>query len=288
MSEQGIYASSDSSLSTAWARCFLEALSRRGHELTPCLVSITGFTDGVVTEEMELRAALDACLEEAGQQLVEKVAKSIFPQALWRRANGDRQKLYKDYLTALPDYVAMEPSKNGHGMYFARLIAFGTDPRTGQRVKHLPASAWSSDGNQIEFIIQHCQKGKRRAMLQAAVYDPVRDLTGAAQQGFPCLQHITFVPDFTEGTLTLNAFYATQQLFVKAYGNWLGLCRLGAFIADQTGLRFNQLCCYAGIQKMDSGMRPKRGARLDRLIALSRACIQTENVGSLVGAKDCP
>jgi hypothetical protein len=51
MSENTLYASSDPSLATAWARCYLEALSRRGHELTPCLVSITGFADGVVTED---------------------------------------------------------------------------------------------------------------------------------------------------------------------------------------------------------------------------------------------
>ena len=31
--------------------------------------------------------------------------------------------------------------------------------------------------------------------------------------GFPCLQHLSFVPDFHDGALALNAFYATQQLY---------------------------------------------------------------------------
>ena len=58
-------------------------------------------------------------------------------------------------------------------------------------------------------------------MFQACVFDPIRDHTGAAQQPFPCLQHISLVPDERSGTLSLNAFYATQQLFTKACGNWL-------------------------------------------------------------------
>ena len=123
--------------------------------------------------------------------------------------------------------------------------------------------------NQLEFIITHCQKRKRRAMLQAAVFDPVRDQTGSALQGFPCLQQISFVPDFRHSTLSLNAFYATQQLFVKAYGNWLGLCRLGDFVSGQTDLRFATLNCFAGIQKMDQ--RPKSGDLLDRLKDLAAA-----------------
>src|SRR5262245_55517223 len=47
------------------------------------------------------------------------------------------------------------------------------------------------------------------------VFDPVRDHTGSAQLPFSCLQHISFVPDKWNGTLSLNAFYATQQLFTK-------------------------------------------------------------------------
>ena len=81
------------------------------------------------------------------------------------------------------------------------------------------------------------------------------------------------MPDFRRNTLSLNAFYATQQLFVKAYGNWLGLCRLGTFVAGQTGLRFAELNCFAGIQKMDD--RPHSGDLLDRLKDLAEATVHT-------------
>jgi hypothetical protein len=111
-------------------------------------------------------------------------------------------------------------------------------------------------------------------MFQAAIYDPVRDQDAAAQKAFPCLQHVTFVPDFRGGTLALNAFYATQQLFVKAYGNWLGLARLGMFVASQVDLRFAAMNCFAGIEKMD--MRPKSGRQLERLRSAATDAVESD------------
>ena len=53
-----------------------------------------------------------------------------------------------------------------------------------------------------------------------------RDHTKSAQLGFPCMQQVSFVP--TREGLVTNAFYATQQMFDKAYGNYLGLAQLWA------------------------------------------------------------
>jgi hypothetical protein len=92
---------------------------------------------------------------------------------------------------------------NGKGLYFERLTMFGKGP---------------CGGNQLEHVIETCTErdGVRDTMLQAAVFDPGRDHTKSAQLGFPCLQHVSFVP--TREGLVTNAFYATQQLFDKAYG----------------------------------------------------------------------
>ena len=51
--------------------------------------------------------------------------------------------------------------------------------------------------------------------------------------------------------LVLNAFYATQQIVHKGYGNYLGLARLGAFMASQMDRRFERLNVFVGIAKMD-------------------------------------
>src|SRR5262245_2595988 len=140
------YTSVETTLSTAWARAFLTLLTCPRRELAPFMVSITAPAGAQVLQEDDLRRALDACLEDAGHQPVEKVAKSIFPQALWSRANGDRHKLYNDYLTYLPDYIAMEPTKNCYGLYFARLIAFGMNPKTGSMERHIPTEFLNRGG----------------------------------------------------------------------------------------------------------------------------------------------
>ena len=50
----------------------------------------------------------------------------------------------------------------------------------------------------------------------------------------------------------MNAFYATQLLFNKAYGNYLGLCRLGDFMAHEMGLTFERMNCFVGVAKIDN------------------------------------
>jgi len=266
VSEPIYYAQEETNLSVAWARAFLTISAKSGRESSPFLVSITGFDDGRVIEDRDMRHALDTALEEGGYQSVETVANTIFPESLWQRVGRNRTKLFEQYLENLPDYVAMEPRKNRCGLYFSRLIAFDLDPTTGDRLPHIPVELAPHKGNQLEFIIRMWQDGRRRrGMFQACVFDPVRDHTGAARQPFPCLQHISLVPDARSGTLCLNAFYATQQLFVKAYGNWLGLARLGSFLAHEMGLQFDRLTCFAGIEKMDQDQRPRSGDLLHRL-----------------------
>lgn len=278
MSDQEYYSRNESSLSQAWAQAFLMFMERQDRKFAPFMVSILAGRDGNPVEDRDLRDALDACLDETGQQSVEVVAKTIFPEAIWRRVKGDRHKLYAYYREYLPDFVAMAPIKNSHGLYFARLIGFGLDPKTGEQEEHLPAAKLRSGGNQLEFIIKACKPGAQSTALQAVIFDPVRDQV-KERRGFPCLQHVTFVRDNDRGTLSINAFYALQSFFVKAYGNWLGLLRLGAFVASQTNLRFERLNCFAGIQQMRSGCRPKPGELLDRLIDLAQDCVGESAVG---------
>lgn len=277
MNEPLIYSHVEASLSVAWSRAFVTLSAPPERELSPCMVSIAANEAGEPVEDHDLREALDAVLEECEHQSVEKVAKSIFPQAMWRRSNGDRKKLFADYLTYLPDFVAMEPNKNCHGIYFGRLVGYGINPKDGSQASHLPSELLKSGGNQLEYIIGACKPGAQRMGLQVSIYDPVRDQT-AARRGFPCLQHVSFAPDFKRKTVALNAFYATQQLFIKAYGNWLGLFRLGAFVASQTNLRFERLNCFTGIQKMEQANRPKGGDLSDRLMDLAEGCVNSADV----------
>ena len=205
-----------------------------------------------------MRAALDACLAANRKHSVDDVASTIFPQSLWRLAKYNRHRLYQTYNDVVPRYRAMNKAQNGRGMYFERLVAFGSGP---------------IDGNQLEWIISQYtgNRAVRRTKLQASIFDPTRDHVSQAQLGFPCLQHLTFVPEGS--SLSLNAFYATQQLFDKAYGNWLGLSRLGHFMAHEMGLTFTRLNCFTGIEKLER--IKKSDVSLRPVVQAARACVST-------------
>jgi len=270
---------SQPNLSLAWADAFIKTRGTTGHRLSPLMLTFTGFDDAQVNEVAAIRTAVDASLAASDKQKVQTVANTIFPQSLWRLAKGNRQALYDEYRQNLPDYVAMAHSKNHRGLYFARLIAFDVDPKTGERLAHIPEGAVPENGNQLEFIITHCKKGVRNTMFQASTFDPARDHSASALLGFPCLQHVTFVPDFKLGTLAMNAFYATQQIFEKGYGNFLGLARLGLFMANQIGVALDRLTCFVGIEKMDGDHVPAPGAELEKLVAACSDALATEATG---------
>ena len=106
-------------------------------------------------------------------------------------------------------------------------------------------------------------------MFQATTFDPGRDHVASAQLGFPCLQQVSFEP--TAAGLVTNAFYATQQIFDKAYGNYLGLAQLGAFMAREMGMSLARLNVMIGIAKLER--ITKSDADLAPLVAAARALV---------------
>jgi hypothetical protein len=232
----------ETNLSHAWAKAFLLVTDDKdysGKKISPLVVSITGFNDGIPNEDQEIRQSLDKCLADAGDQEIHTVANTIFPESLWKRSQYQRHEFFERYLKFLPRAKAIKhcKRKNSRGLYFERLIAFGSDEQPKV--------------NQLEYIIDQYQTRPqvRKSMFQASIFDPREDHIPDYYLPFPCLQHVSFVPQGE--TLTMNAFYATQQLLNKAYGNYLGLCRLGNFMAHEMGLTFSRMNCFVGVAKLE-------------------------------------
>lgn len=219
-----------SNLSEAWARAFLRVAETPKRELVPLVVTVT--TPFGVQERADIRAFVDAALAEAGEPSVNTVAGTIFPTSLWNRAQP-RATLYDRYELIWPRIKKV--AQNRRGTYFQRFTAFGD-----QRL------------NQLEDVLRTWEqarasgRGHRRSALQLAVLDPTVDLVRLPRLGFPCLHQVSIVPG-ADGCLTLTGYYATQTLFEKAYGNYLGLANLGAFVSHELQMPLASITCIASV-----------------------------------------
>ena len=228
-------------VSLAWGRA-LQTVARRGRtEMAPLTVAITGAdTEEVLSEHHDIRGELDRALEARRKQTVETVANTIFPNSLWNRARA-RQELFDRY-TAIVPRLRRKWRANSRGTYFQRMIANGR--------KDAP--------NELEFGLSAFRGGMRRSVLQVGVFDPRKDHSAAYRSGFPCLQHLSFVPD-KAGNLSVNAFYASQFMVERGYGNYLGICRLGRFVAHELGTPLTRVTCHIGMAMLDGTKRSIAG-----------------------------
>ena len=228
----------EKNISLAWGKAVLHILDHSGCEISPLIISINEFgQNNTVPENTQIREQLDSLLREKKFNDCENVAFTIFPQRIWQIARGNRQLLWKLYNYSYSSYKERRPRDNKRGLYFQRLIDYGCKTACG--------------GNQLEWILSQYEKRSavRRSMFQASIFDPARDHVGNAQLQFPCMQHVSFVP--TEKGLIINAFYATQQLFVKAYGNYLGIAQLGQFMAHQMQTNLLKMNITIGVAKLE-------------------------------------
>lgn len=254
-------------LSLGWAKV-VERLARPGVErIAPLTLSISGFGDAGVAEEVdEIRAAVDAFLVAQEKRDTENVAWTIFPARYHEIAGGDRDEFFKLFIESFPRVQDFNPRNNKRGSYFQRLVDLNGDGKGPNQLKWL-----------LDDYEQH-PKARRTSKFQATTFDPARDYTSSGQLEFPCLQQVSFVPD--DGDLTVNAFYATQQIARKGYGNYLGLARLGAFMANEMKLRFAQLNIFVGVAKMDVG---KTDPDFQALLSVVRAQL-AKHAGESVAA----
>lgn len=242
-------------LSLGWAKVML-ALTRPGvTRLAPLMLTIRGFAaNDAPTETPEIRQAVDEFLTQQGKKDTENVAFTIFPQRYWDMSGGDRDAFFDLYIESFQRIQKFNPRNNKRGSYFQRLVDLNGEGQGPNQLKWM-----------IEEYLEH-PKARRTSKFQATTFDPARDYTSSGQLEFPCLQQVSFV--FEDDALHLNAFYATQQIARKGYGNYLGLARLGAFVAGQLGLRFEQLNIFVGVAKMDVA---KSDPDLEALMRVVRA-----------------
>ncbi len=233
-----LYVAKSSNLSLAWTEVFLRLMEPGASEMAPAVITISEFDERSLPVEVP---GAQAAINKVNDQLCRTVASTIFPNSLWvPDAQNDARRLYARYERVWPVIARCWP--NSKGVYFRRLTAYAPEGHP----KGSPAI------NQLEHIVETYKGGNHRhSALQASIFDPTRDHTNSRQRGFPCLQQVAF--GVSEGTLEVTGFYALQHHVPKAYGNYLGLCWLGRFMAKQLGLRLAQVTCIASSLKLPVG-----------------------------------
>lgn len=236
-------------LSYAWGRAFLMMMDRSDRALAPLTISINGFDEGRPAEDVRIRQALDDALAEQGRYSSSVSALTIFPYKHWEReGRPDCRQLSDWYLTKFLPRLKARDRLNKKGTYFERMIDIrGVKQRKGRDEIVVK--------NQLQHIIDIWNRDRsngtrpRQSALQVACFDPAKDHTGATRSGFPCLQQVSFAYG-ERGEIAVNAYYPTQYIFDRAYGNYLGLCHLGRFMAWEMGLTLVRVNCYVGVPEL--------------------------------------
>jgi hypothetical protein len=235
-------------LSIAWAELFLQLMAKGTQELSPVSISINDLgPDGLPNEIAEIRGPLDAALSKINGKKnpalsVNSVAGTIFPYALWNRNKNDKGEHLFERYRAIYKRIKARDSRNNRGTYFQRMIGYAPNREQQEPI------------NQLGHIIATYNAGNhRRSALQASTFDPRVDHTNAPMMGFPCLQQVAFAP--TEQGLTVTGFYPVQYIFERAYGNYLGLCWLGLFMANQLEMPFVGMNCFINVAQLGNGTK---------------------------------
>ena len=215
-----LYCPDSGNISLAWALLFEKLSSTSGGECGPVSVVVDEFdANGLPIECRDIRRPLDAALLQLTGKDIEDVAATIFPFSLWNPKVADGgQHVFERYGRIWPR-LKKRARQNAKGNYFQRLVNFEDSDQ------------FNAGTNQLAKIISNYKKTHRRSALQATIFDPHRDLAPTPMAGFPCLQQVAFSP--TSKGLVVTGYYVLQYIFERGYGNYLGLCRLAAFMAAQ-------------------------------------------------------
>jgi hypothetical protein len=234
-------------VSTAWITAAEQLLPER-----KAIHTVVRIADPVA-EVPQVRQAVDALLDAQHLQCVETVANTIFPVAL---AAGSR-----DHAELVERYTRMGPvlrrfSKNRLGTYFGRLIQYPTPQgpfdQIGAVIKRIGIERAGGRAKQARYEATLAAEEVYSSMTPT--YVPGQDNSAMA---FPCLSHCSFQLD-NDGRVHLLATYRSQFVVQRGYGNYLGLGRLLAYVAERAGLATGQLTVVAGLAHLENPILPVR------------------------------
>lgn len=214
----------EESFQEAWRKVSIE-LSKNKWELWDIVIEIGNPLlinmdyDKTVTE-----FAVEHCLIKPRD-----VAYTIFPYGFYD-LNRDAEKLYKNYWRFFKHTRRSEHS--GWGTYFERMIRY-----PGEK----------SEVDQLGNIIKSINNRSRNSKAAYTIIIPKPGSENIKPLGSPCLNYLAIrtEPSNESRIINLLAVYRNHDFLERAYGNYLGLCKLLEYIANETGSNVGKVTCIS-------------------------------------------
>ena len=228
----------------AWLEA-VTAVENLGGEAHNVIVDIAKPLKETTTDAIVVQA-VDAFLRQGHANTLAGVANTIFPQSLLTRHGPD--DFYDAYHnTVLP---RMKKMTRDWGRYFERLTSWQKLDRS--RVQKI---------NPLDELIhfmkdQIASKRTYRNVYEMTIYDPTRDAGKVANR--QCLSFLSFKLT-QQNALSLTVLYRNHAYIARGLGNFIGLGRLMAFVAMETGAEVGSLTCISTHAFIDHG-KTKRGS----------------------------
>lgn len=238
-------------IGSAWLAAY-QALQKTGHAVN-LAVSIAD----PLREDRGVRRAIEQELvnlhaEEKGDfrrpQSMHTVANTIFPIGLYRPGSeGAAQRFLKN--VAHGESQRSGARHRGWGTYIGRLTAYpapnGTSTNQIQAIlKTLNLETEYKDRYEIPIVAPHLDAGRAPDCAAGAVLHGDASIDVFRPQGGPFLAHLSLTS--FEGRLSIVALYRAHVYETRAYGNFLGLARLLAFLANESGRTVGELLVVTG------------------------------------------
>ena len=201
-------------------------------------------------EDPAIRAAAQQLLDDynathkSEKPDIETTRNTIFP-ASWARRNPEPAELAGYYRERYTKEGLLGFRDNGRGTYFGRIVAYprGEDEEPGDQLT-----------DTVRKLRAELAGGRpKSSRYEINIYSERED---RSPMSFPCLAHLSV--HLAEGRLHTQAVYRNEWLVARAYGNYLGLGELQAYIAEQAGVDVGELLMTIGHVELDSTKRAIR------------------------------
>jgi thymidylate synthase len=172
---------------------------------------------------------------------IETTRNTLFPAAWARRLPepADLAAYYRDRYHN--DEGLRSIRANQRGTYFGRIVAYpradgSTADQLTDTVRKIRAELRSSSG-------------PKSSRYEINIYNEAKDRNPLS---FPCLAHLSF--HIAGDCLHAQAIYRNETLLGRAYGNYLGIVQLQAYVAQASGIGLGELLITAGHVELEQGI----------------------------------